>query len=102
MLKDVPGPSQFLIRNLILRNFTSAWKVLINKNILRSIKLYTEIEADRRLQNRHWNTSLDLLDAFIILPYACGFFISKGISIKNLRLKNWGINFFAKECLVRY
>lgn len=94
VLREVPGPSSFAIRNITAGNFTSAWRLFINEKILRFIKLCTEAEAHRRLQNSNWNISLEELDAFISLLYARGAFISKGISINDLWSKTWGLNFF--------
>lgn len=94
VLKDVSGPSSYAIRNITEEHLTSAWRLFINEKMLRFIKLCTEAEAHRRLQDPHWSISLEELDAFISLLYARGAFISKGISINNLWSKTWGLKFF--------
>jgi hypothetical protein len=63
VLSEFPGLSSFTIRNITLGSFTSAWPLFINEKIFRFIKLFTEVEAHRRLQDPHWNISLDELDS---------------------------------------
>ena len=92
--REVPGPSSHSIRNVNERNFASAWRFFINEKILCLTKLCTEAEDHRSLQYLHWNVSLNNLDAFISVLYAHGDFISKGISIKNLRSTTWAVSFF--------
>lgn len=99
VLRYVVRQSSFAIRNVMLENFTSGWRLFRNENILRFIRMYTEAKAHRCLYP-HWNVPLDESDFFISLMYAGEAFIPKGIAIKKLQSTTQEIN-FPKQTMTR-
>jgi hypothetical protein len=58
------------------------------------IQKCTEAEARRVLEAESWTLSLEELNAFGALIYACGLYGTKGIKVDDLWSSQWGVVFF--------
>lgn len=95
ILTEQSGPTPYA-RRQIGDKFITAWKLLVDDNILRHIKTCTETEAHRVLGHSNWSITLQELDKFISILYARGAYDAKNISVNDLWSKTWGIAFFSK------
>lgn len=46
IINEVPGPSSFAIKNVMLGSLLSVWRLFINEKIFRFIKMCTKAKAD--------------------------------------------------------
>ena len=68
----------------------SAWKFIIDADILKHIIKCTKTEAHRQLKDDKWSVSMVELEAFIGIWYVRGAMVAKGIGLKSLWSKKWG------------
>jgi hypothetical protein len=93
ILRETPGPTGHAKRN-IDDTVTSAFRLLIDKPLLRHIQRATVEQAHCVQGSTAWEMSLDELDAFLAILYARGAYGAKGLSLKSLWSSKWGPPFF--------
>lgn len=92
IFKEKSGPTAYTKRHIMAGRTSSAFKLLINDEMIEKIKTYTEEEAFRVLK-KQWTVSTVELWAVIGIAFARGAFDMKNISIKLLWSQNWGPRF---------
>lgn len=93
IFKDIAGPTGYSKRNVMEGNVSSAFHLIIIKNMIEHIKCCTEAEACRVLKS-DWNISTTKLLAFVAILYARGAYEAKSLNAFYLCSKKWGPGFF--------
>lgn len=91
IVREVPGPTPYTKRHLADDSLASAWRLLIDNNVLKHIKNCTETEARSRLNDDTWSMTLDELEAFLGIWYVRGASGAKGLAVKSLWSTKWGL-----------
>ena len=94
IFKDIAGPTGYAKRNVMEGNVSSAFHLIITKNMIEHIKSCTEEEA-RRVLKGDWKISTTKLLAFIGILYARGAYEANSLNAFYLWSKEWGPAFFS-------
>ena len=95
-MREVSGPTAFATQRIRKDTVLSAFRLLVDENMMRHIQRCTEAEARERLVDESWSVSLDELDAFIGILYARGIYGASKFDLKSLWSQPWGPNFFGE------
>lgn len=96
VVRQVSGPTPFAKQRIRQDSFLTAFRLLIDNNMLRHIQQCTETEARARLGDNSWSLSLEELDAFIAVLYARGIYGASKFDLHSLWSKPWGPPFFTE------
>lgn len=94
IFKDITGPTGYAKRNIMLGCVTSAFKLIIDRHIMKYIKDCTEMKAHRVLK-KDWTITVAELRSFLGILYARGAYETRPLKASYLWLKKWGPTFFA-------
>jgi Transposase IS4 len=95
-MREVSGPQAFATQRIRKDTVLSAFRLLVDENMMRHIQRCTETEARERSGDESWSVSLDELDAFIGILYARGVYGASKLDLKSLWSQPWSPNFFAE------
>ena len=95
-MREVSGPKAFATQRIRKDTVLSAFRLLVDENMMRHIQCCTETVARERLGDESWSVSLDELDAVIGILYARGIYGASKFDLKSLWSQPWGPNFFAE------
>lgn len=93
---ETPGPTGNAKKHIVRGSYLSAWRVLIDNNIIQNIKTCTEIRAREILQDETWELDIAQLEAAIGIMYARGVYGGKNFPLKLLWSQVWGPPFFSR------
>jgi len=100
LLRDKAGPTAYASRIVKEASVMSAFKLLIDEPMLRHVKKCTETEARQKRSDESWTVTLEELEAVTAIIYARGASGAKGLPVKSLWDKKWGLGFF-KQTMAR-
>lgn len=89
------GPTAFAKRHVIEGKVSSAFFLIINKNIINYIRKCTEMEASTIL-GKEWVLSEEKFYSFLAILYGRGAYEAKNLKLSYLWSKKWGPEFFRK------
>ena len=91
VLKECPGPSSYVRKNIQAGSPASAWLLFIDKFILEHIRTCTITEAHRQTGNEEFSLTNNELLAFIAVMYTRGVTGSNDMPYHTLWTENWGV-----------
>ncbi|XP_055378966.1 piggyBac transposable element-derived protein 4-like [Condylostylus longicornis] len=93
IFKGVIGPTGYAKRNIVKGTVSSAFLLIINRQIIDHIRICTKAEAYRVLGEK-WDLSQEKFYAFLAILYARGAYETKNIKLSYLWSEKWGPSFF--------
>jgi hypothetical protein len=94
VLKETPGPTSFARQRVHEESVASAFKLLVDNNMMQHIQTCTQREARERTGDQSWTVSMEELGAFLSVIIARGAFGSSKHNAEQLWDTTWGPPFF--------